>query len=351
MVATNHVIRWGVIGCGQIAYDKVMPALAQAANAQLVALSDPDHSRLEQASKTYPDARCYTHMEDLLRDADVQAVYIATPNFLHASQTIAAAAAGKHILTEKPMALTAEEGQQMVDAAERAGVKLMVAYMTLFNPSYQMAKLLIGTGALGTITAVRGRHSYVIQPESVSPAAAWRLDPQHGGGPLMDVAVYSIFTLRDLASLSIQHLSATGTVRQLHGKTEYDTVLWTFLSKEGIPGVIEASFTFSSSYIELEGTQGRLTLTDHISQKTQGHLLVDLWLPGQQEIAEHMVHNVVPAGLPHYYNYLREVEHFSTCILTNTDPIATGNTALHEMKVVDAVRTSLRTGQAVQISA
>src|SRR5262249_27554435 len=159
----------------------------------LVALSDPEQTRLEQAHATYPEARCYPEMEELLADENVQAVYISTPNFLHAPQTIAAARAGKHILTEKPMTLTAEEGVKMVEAAEQAGVMLMVAYMTLFNPSYQMAKRLVAAGLLGEIVAVRGRHSYVIEPERISPAAVWRLDPQHGGGPLMDVAVYPTF--------------------------------------------------------------------------------------------------------------------------------------------------------------
>ena len=221
--------------------------------------------------------------------------------------------------------------------------------MTLFNPSYQMAKLLVGTGILGEIVSVRGRHSYIIPPENISPAAKWRLDPQYGGGPLMDVAVYSTFTLRELAGLSIDQLSATGTVRCLHGKTEYDTVLYTFLSKEGIPGIVEASFTYGSSYFELEGTQGRLTLTDHITQEALGHLRIEHWLPGQHEVAERITHDIEPKGVPHYYNYLREVEHFSTCIFTNAEPIASGNKALHEMKVVDAVRASLRSGQMVKI--
>lgn len=349
MAQMNQVIRWGVIGCGQIAYDKVMPALTQAANAQLVALSDLDHGRLEQAHTTYPEASCYGSVEELLADENVQTVYIATPNFLHASQAIAAAAAGKHILTEKPMTLTAEEGQQMVDAAARAGVKLMVGYMTLFNPSYLIAKQVVATEMLGEIVSVRGRHSYVIQPESISPAAAWRLDPQHGGGPLMDVAVYPIFTLRDLAGLSIGQLSATGTVRRLYGKTEYDSILFTFLSEDNIPGVIEATFTYSASHIELEGTRGRLTLTGHITQQAQGHLQVELWQRGRNVVSERLVHDVVPEGIPHYYNYLGEVEHFGECILTDKEPISSGNKALHEMRVVDAIRASLHSGQMIKL--
>ena len=96
------------------------------------------------------------------------------------------------------MALDAAQGREMVDAADRAGVKLMVAYMTLFNPAFQAAKRLVETGALGTIVSARGRHSYRMSPESLSTANTWRLDPQLGGGPLLDVGVYSIFTMREL---------------------------------------------------------------------------------------------------------------------------------------------------------
>jgi D-xylose 1-dehydrogenase (NADP+, D-xylono-1,5-lactone-forming) len=349
MANVQQVVRWGVIGCGQIAYDKVMPALTEAENAQLVALSDPDQARLSRAHATYPIARGYERMEELLADDQVEAVYIATPNFLHASQAIAAANAGKHILTEKPMTLTAEEGRRMVAAADQAGVQLMVAYMTLFNPAYQMAQRLVDAGTLGEIVALRGRHSYVIQPESISPAAEWRLDPQQGGGPLLDVAVYPIFTLRDLAAIQIRQLSATGAVRRLQGKTEYDSIAFTFLTQEGIPGVIEASFTYSASYIELEGTLGRLTLTEHITQQVCGHLLVEWWLPGKRGSSERLVHDVLPDGIPHYYNYLREVEHFGACILLDQEPRSSGRKALHEMQVVDAVRASLATGKAIEL--
>ena len=183
MSTTNRSkIRCGVIGCGQIAYDKVMPALGMARNMELVALSDPDTTRLERAQAAYPKAKSYSQMEDLLADESVQAVYIATPNFLHASQTVAAASAGKHVLVEKPMAINAEEGREMVEAADGAGVKLMVAYMTLFNPAYKMAKHVVDSGMLGEIVSVRGRHSYVIHPDNISSAAAWRLDPITAAG-------------------------------------------------------------------------------------------------------------------------------------------------------------------------
>ena len=350
MSKTNRSkIRCGVIGCGQIAYDKVIPALGMARNMELVALSDPDTTRLERAQAAYPKAKSYSQMEDLLADESVQAVYIATPNFLHASQTVSAASAGKHVLVEKPMAINAEEGREMVEAADRAGVKLMVAYMTLFNPAYKMAKHVVDSGMLGEIVSVRGRHSYVIHPDNISSAAAWRLDPKHGGGPLMDVAVYPIFTLRDLTGLRIGDLFATGTTRRLHEKTEFDSVLLTLLLQDGTPGVIEATFTYVASHIELEGTEGRLTLTGHITQAIEGRLEVDLWMPGQHRVGERIVHEITPEGMPHFYNYLSEVEHFGDCITTGKEPVSSGRQAVHELVVADAVRESILTGKRVDL--
>jgi predicted dehydrogenase len=347
---TDEAVRWGIIGCGQIAYDRVMPALELAGNCELVALTDPDPERLARAQARCPTAAAHGSMGELLADEAVEAVYVATPNSMHCEQTIAAAKAGKHVLVEKPMALNAAEGRRMVAAADEAGVRLMVAYMTLFNPAYQAAKRLVETGLLGEIVAVRGRHSYPILPESISPAAAWRLDPAHGGGPLMDVGVYSIFTLRDLTGVRPRWLSATGTVRRLHGKTDYDAIAFTFAADDGTTGAVEANFTFGSSDYEVEGVGGRLALRRHISQRIDGELEAELWeSPRARSAAQRIRHEVVPAGLPEFANYLGEVEHFADCIRHGREAISAGRIAVGDLEVADAVRESLRTGCRVEL--
>ncbi|MCC6314435.1 MAG: Gfo/Idh/MocA family oxidoreductase, partial [Thermomicrobiales bacterium] len=340
---TDETVRWGVIGCGQIAYDRAMPALEMAPNCDLVALADPDSERLAKAQGRFAGVAAYATTEALLADDAVQAVYIATPNFMHCDQAIAAAKAGKHVLVEKPMALNAAEGRRMVAAADAAGVKLMAAYMTLFNPAYQAAKRLIETGLLGEIVAMRGRHSYPINPESIYPAAIWRLDPNHGGGPLMDVGVYSIFTLRDLTGKRPRSLSATGTLRRLHGKTQYDSIVASFETEDGTTGVIEANFTFTSSHFEVEGTGGRLALSRHISQLIDGKLEAELRSKQRPRmVSQRIIHEVDPAGLPEFANYLGEVEHFADCIRTGREPISSGQIAVCDLEVADAVRESLR---------
>lgn len=343
-------LRWGIIGCGQIAHDRVLPAIDLAKNGETVALFDPDPARVARALLKAPNAATYDAIEGILGDANVDAVYIATPNFLHAEQTIAAAEAGKHVLVEKPMALDAAQGRLMVEAAERAGVKLMVAYMTLFNPAFQAAKRLVEDGALGEVVSARGRHSYRMSPESLSAANVWRLDPRHGGGPLMDVGVYSIFTLRELTGSRPRSVSATGTVRRLHGKTDYDSIIFSFLTESGIPGVIEANFTFNSSTYELEGSRGRFSLNGHVTQLVAGRMDAELWPDAKpRRVSNRVSHEVVPAGLPEFANYLGEVEHFADRVMNDEEPISSGRIAVGDLAVADAVRESLRTGARVEV--
>lgn len=344
-------LRWGIIACGQIAHDRVLPALAMAANCEVAALFDPDPARIERALLKAPGAATYDTLDGLLADKNVEAVYIATPNHLHAEQTIAAAEAGKQILVEKPMALDAEEGRQMVAAADKAGVKLMVAYMTLFNPAFQAAKALVDAGALGKIVAARGRHSYRMNPDALSPANIWRLDPKFGGGPLMDVGVYSIFTLRELTSTRPASVAAVGSLTSLHGTTNYDAIVVSYIAQDGSPGSIEANFTFNSSNYELEGTKGRLDLRGHITQVIAGRLDAEIWRDVRtRAISQRVSHEVIPAGLPEFANYLGEVEHFADCVRNDREPISSGRIAVGDLAVADAVRESLRTGQRVEVA-
>jgi predicted dehydrogenase len=345
-VSTSVPIRWGVVGCGQIAVDKALPALAAAATANLVALADHDAARLEHASRRCPGARAYGSVDDLLDDPQVQAVYIATPNHTHAGLAVRAAAAGKHVLVEKPMAMNADEGRQMVAAADRAGTTLMVAYMTLFNPLHDAARELIAGGAVGTPVFVRGRHSYLIAPASDSDAAAWRLDDAKGGGPLMDVALYPAITIRELTGQRIASVSATATTTMQAGRT--DSVVFTFLLDDGTPGVIEGSFTHDASLVEIEGSRGRLVLRDHFSQTCTGVLELVASDP-QTRLPVRMRHETVPDGTAHDDSYRREIEHFCDCVINGGEPQASGRTVLAELVVADAVRASLERGCRVTI--
>jgi predicted dehydrogenase len=101
--------------------------------------------------------------------------------------------------------------------------------------------------------------------------------------------------------------------------------------------------------MELEGTLGRLSLVGHVTQAVEGRLEMERWLPGQRKVAERVVHEVESEGLPHFYNYLAEVEHFGDCIAHDREPVASGRTAVADLMVADAVRESIRTGRRVDL--
>src|SRR5690606_10254762 len=124
-----ETVRWGVLGVAKIATQKVIPAMQETESSRVIGIASRDLARARAAAEQLGIERAYGSYGELLDDPDIEAVYIPLPNHMHAEWTLAAAAAGKHVLCEKPLALTAEEAQRMVDGCEHAGVKLMEAFM------------------------------------------------------------------------------------------------------------------------------------------------------------------------------------------------------------------------------
>ena len=136
----NDRVRWGVLGCASIATRKVVPAMQRSAQCDVVAIASRDPGRAAATAAELGIARSYGSYDDLLADAGVEAVYIPLPNHLHAEWTLRAAAAGKHILCEKPLAMGAAEAREMIDGCARAGVALMEAFMYRLHPLWQRVR-------------------------------------------------------------------------------------------------------------------------------------------------------------------------------------------------------------------
>jgi UDP-N-acetylglucosamine 3-dehydrogenase len=150
------VVRYGIVGCGAIAQRRHIPECVANANSQLVALCDPNAERIEGISKAYGGtAKCYTDYAAMLKDPNVDAVVVAGPNSMHASQSIEALQAGKHVLCEKPMATTREEAKAMMAAAEKAGKYLMIGLNQRLMPPHRRAKEILDSGRLGRVIAFR----------------------------------------------------------------------------------------------------------------------------------------------------------------------------------------------------
>ena len=192
------MIRWGLIGCGDIARKRVAPALNQTANSKLVAVSRANPQLLDSFADEFGVEKRYSDWRKLVLDDDIDAVYVATPVYLHADQTVAAAKAGKHILCEKPMALDVAQCEQMLEACNRNAVKLGVAYYRHFYPVILRLKEIIESGELGVPVLAQINAFEWFNPEPDHPRA-WLLQPElSGGGPMFDFGCHRIEVLLDL---------------------------------------------------------------------------------------------------------------------------------------------------------
>jgi predicted dehydrogenase len=244
-------IRWGILGCGDVAEKKGGPALYQATNSELVAVMRRDKAKAIDFATRHGAKRAYDNVGNLLSDPEIDAVYIATPPHLHCEQTILCAQAGKHVLCEKPMALNSEECEKMITACENAGVFLHIAYYRRFWPKFVALKAAIGAGKIGTILGAR------LLMTTKAAHTGWRVDPQtSGGGHIVDVGSHRLDMLTHLLG-EIESVHGFSENLLAHHAAENDTAL----AIKFTSGVLaSAAFHFhttpSQDILEIYGSSG-----------------------------------------------------------------------------------------------
>ena len=186
-------VRFGVISTAKIGIQKVIPAMQQSARCRVLAIASRDLTRARAAADALGIPRAYGSYAELLQDPEIEAVYNPLPNHLHVPISIEAAAAGKHVLCEKPIALTAAEAQKLVEARDHAGVLIQEAFMVRCHPQWLRARALVREGRIGQLRMVQGSFSYM----NTDPANV-RNQAGIGGGGLHDIGCYPIVTARFL---------------------------------------------------------------------------------------------------------------------------------------------------------
>jgi predicted dehydrogenase len=181
------VLRMGILSTADIATRKVIPGMRKSDRVDVVAIASRDGSRARAVADGLGIPRAHDSYEALLADPEVDAVYIPLPNHLHAEWTIAAARAGKHVLCEKPLAMTAADAERMVEACRSAGVVLMEAFMYRQHPSWLAVRELVASGRIGRLVAVQSWFSYFNDD-----AANIRNVLEYGGGALFDIGCYAV---------------------------------------------------------------------------------------------------------------------------------------------------------------
>ena len=180
-------VRWGVLGAANIAVKKVVPAMQRGEWSEVRAIASRDLARAEAAARALGIARAYGSYEELLGDTEIEAVYIPLPNHLHAPLAIQAAEAGKHVLCEKPIALSADEARRLIAVRDRTGRRIEEAFMVRTHPQWLATLDLIKAGRIGDLRAMTGEFSYFNRnPQNI------RNNPATGGGALMDIGCYLV---------------------------------------------------------------------------------------------------------------------------------------------------------------
>ena len=249
----NKKVSWGVLGVANIAVKKVLPAMQRGEWCQIAAIASRDLQRAEEAAKELGIGKFYGSYEELLADPEIEAVYNPLPNHLHVPWSINAAEAGKHVLCEKPISLTVLEAISLLKARDRTGVKVQEAFMVRTHPQWCKAIDLIRTGKIGEVRSVMGYFSYFNQdPKNI------RNIRDYGGGALMDIGCYLIYTSR---------LIFGEEPRRVLGIVERDPKMQTDVLTSGIlhfpPG--QSIFTCSTQVapyqrVQIVGTLGRIEI-------------------------------------------------------------------------------------------
>jgi predicted dehydrogenase len=191
-------VRFGLIGCGNISRKRVAPALRDSSLCELVAVNRAQTDKAEAFAKEFGARRWYADWRELLDDKEIDAVYVATPVYLHVEQVVAAAEAGKHLLCEKPMALNVAECRRMIEACNANGVKLGIAYYRHFYPVVRRMKEIIASGEIGSAVLAQCNAFEWFDVDPSHPRA-WLLQKEKsGGGPMMDFGCHRIEVLLDL---------------------------------------------------------------------------------------------------------------------------------------------------------
>lgn len=184
-------VKWGVLGVADIATKKVIPAMQKGGMSEVAAIASRDRTRAAKAAKELGIPKAFGSYEELLADPEIEAIYNPLPNHLHVPWTIKAAEAGKHVLCEKPVALTVKEATSLIEVRDRTGMKIQEAFMVRTHPQWLGALEQIRSGKIGKVKSVSCYFSYRnLDPNNIRNIAGF------GGGALMDIGCYLVLSSR-----------------------------------------------------------------------------------------------------------------------------------------------------------
>lgn len=319
-------VRWGVLSTAKIGLAKVIPAMQAGKYADIAGIASRDRDRADRAAADLGIPKAYGNYADLLEDPEIDAVYNPLPNHLHAEWTIAALAAGKHVLCEKPLAMTTAEAQQMVDQAKKSGRRLMEAFMYRLHPQWVQAREILASGRLGELVTVQSFFAY-----RNLDTGNIRNILEYGGGAMMDIGCYCINLSRML--FGSEPDDAWGTVHR--HKTWGVDILSSGVLKFGGR---HATFTCATQVepdqrVHVIGTEGRLLIEIPFNIPWDEPTRMYLTKGGEHPVRPNTEVLTIPAA----NMYTIQGDLFSRAILDNTPVPIPLSDALGNMAVIESI--------------
>ena len=318
-------LNWGIIGTGWIA-GVFAEALAKSRHGRLRAVASRTSERAKIFAKKHRIAKSYGTYADLLADPDIDVVYISTPHPSHCGDTLSAIKAGKHVLCEKPMGVTAAECQRMVTAAERTGVVLLEAFMYRVHPQTQKLQELLAKGIIGDLRCIRTAFTFDLSVLPITGASV-RIDPALRGGSLYDVGGYCINASRMIAGEEPSTIDAAWSIDPVTGVDRACAGVLKFPS--GVLAHFDVGFhSIPTNFIEVIGAKGRI----HVASPwwpEQKRAVITVQMTGKKP-KEVVVRN---GG----WIFTVEADHMADVIAGRTKPLITASNSVGTARVLDTI--------------
>jgi predicted dehydrogenase len=330
---------YAIMGLGTYA-DVILPRFAECRHSRVTALVSGSIEKARRYAAQYgvPDRGLYTYDTfDSIRDnPEVDIVYVILPNGLHHEYTLRAAAAGKHVMCEKPMANTAAEAEAMIAACRAADRKLMIGYRSHFEPNNREAIRVARSGELGALRIVTAETGF-----NIGDPTQWRLNRAlAGGGSMMDIGIYSLQAARYLTGEEPVSVSAVESTdrNDIRFKEVEDTINFLLKFPSGVVADCVSTYGSAHNRYRIVGTRGWLDAEPATAYRGNS---LKLWKDGQA--AAH------PAPALATNQFSGMLDHLSQCVMTGSEPIVAGEEGLRDMRIIEAIYASAREGRTVTL--
>lgn len=324
-------IRWGILSTANIGMQKVTPAIQKSASSEVVAIASRDLAKARAAADTLGIEKAYGSYEELFADPDIDAIYNPLPNHLHIPMTLAAARAGKHVLCEKPIALSGAEAEQLRQVPK--GIIVLEAFMVRFHPQWARAREIIRSGELGTVRAINAVFTYYnADPNNVRNMA------DIGGGGIMDIGCYPITAARYLFEDEPKRVVSLVERDEDFGTDRLASVLADFGNGRQL-NFICSTQTAPHQRVQVLGSKAKLEIIIPFNAPPDERtaITIDIGAPFDGSLARREI-------LPAVDQYTEQAEAFAQAVLGNT-PLAWGvEDAIASMRVIDAIFQSEKSG-------